>query len=213
MTDLSYDCEWNCVIALDDWLAPNSYACKVYFDIETDDGEQQNIAFERCKIMLHSIFDQALFININNPLIQTLEKKTKQKIITLPNEPIDVIMAAMIYTKLNAISEGRLFIRKVKLRSTQGDNIWIHFDDEFAEDFGSLECEMYKTVKEEQPWWGNPDPSTCDWFEIGKKEIKFHKHKSVWEKSLLWEQSNDNKEKTGPKWKPKVIDGGKETKH
>ena len=84
----------------------------------------------------------------------------------------------------------------------------LNFVDEFAEDFGSLECEMYKTVKEEHPWWGNPDPSTCDWFEIGKKEIKFHKHKSVWEKSLLWEQSNDNKEKTGPKWKPKVIDGG-----
>jgi hypothetical protein len=216
MTDLSYECSWNTSIALEDWIGPNRYNCKIYFDIETDDGEQQNIAFERCKIMVESVLEHAFVIGIDNPLLQVLAKKTKQKIITLPSEPIDVIMAAVLYTKLNAVSEGRLSIRKVKLSSSQGDNIFVHFDEDFAEDFGSLNCELYKTV-DETPWWFRADPSVSDWFEIGKKEIKFHHHKCSWDKTLQWEkQNNDNKKKDtkkSPTWNPQVIDGGKETKH
>jgi len=215
MTDLSYECEWDSVIALDDWLGSNHYKCEVYFDIETEDGDQQNIAFERCKIMMQSIFEQALFISMSNPLLQVLAKKTKQKIIALPTEPLDVIMAAVLYLKLNAISEGRLNIEKIKISSNQGDNIWVHFDSNFAEDFGSLDSEYYTTAKE-TPWWFRSDPSTCDWFEPNKKdnELKFHFHKSSWDKTLLWDM--DKKEKDSKKtlnWKPQVIDGGKETKH
>lgn len=213
MTDLSYDCTWNSVIALDNWIAPSNYKCKIYFDIETDDGEQQNIAFERCKIMIETIFEHSLIININNPLLQILAKKSKQRIITLPSEPIDVIIAAVLYSKLNAVSEGRLSIRKIKISSSQGDNIWVHFDEDFAEDFGSLECELYKTINE-KPWWTRSDPSIGDWFEFGKKDIKFHYQKSSWDKSLLWEKANDIKGvKSKSNWNPKVIDGGKETKH
>ena len=161
--------------------------------------------------MLEQIFNHALFININSPLIQTLSKKTKQKIITLPNEPIDVIVAAMIYHKLNAVCEGRLNIEKVKLCSKQGENIHIHFDSQFAEDFQSLTCEFYNTVNE-KPWWDRPDPAVSDWFEISvkQKELKFHFHKCSWDKTLQWEQPKEAKIKT---WKPEVINGGKETKH
>jgi hypothetical protein len=212
MTDLSYDCKWESVIVLEDWLGSNNYKCKIYFDVVTENGDHQNIAFERCKIMLEAIFNQALFINMNNPLLQTLAKKTKQKIITLPTEPLDVILAAVIYHKLNAISEGNLSIEKVKICSGQGDNIWVHFDSDFAQDFGSLDSELYDSVKE-KPWWLRSDPAVGDWFEFTKKEneLKFHFQKTSWDKSLEW---NDNKEtKTKTTWNPQVIDGGKETKH
>jgi len=214
MTDLSYECTWDTVIVLEDWLGPNRYKCKIYFNIETDDGDQQNIAFERCKIMLEQIFHHAVFMSIKNPLIQTLAKKTKQKIITLPTEPLDVILAGVIYNKLNAITEGRLNIQKVKISSDQGDNIWIHYDEEFANDFGSLDCDFYQTVNE-KPWWLRDDPSVSDWFEINKKdkELKFHYHKCVWDKALQWNNDNSTDEGKKIRWKPQVIDGGKETKH
>ena len=140
-----------------------------------------------------------------------LNKKTKQKIITLPNEPIDVIIAAVLYHKLNSITEGRLAIEKIKLCSNQGDNIYIHFDSQFAEDYGPLNCEYYDTVKE-KPWWLRPDASVGDWFEVmtKQKELKFHFHKSSWDKTLEWEQAKEVKLAT---WKPEVINGGKETKH
>ena len=213
MTDLSYDCTWDTVIVLDDWLGPNKYECQIYFDIETDNGDEQNTAFERCKILLETVFDHGVFININNPLMSTLQKKTKQKIITLPTEPLDVIVAAVIYSKLNAISEGRLSIQKVKIRSKQGDNIWVHFDEDFATDFGSLSCDFYDSLKDETPWWSRSDPSTGDWFETNKKELKFHKQTSTWDKSLNWQQEPSNDKKSKSSWKPQVIDGGKETKH
>ena len=213
MTDLSYECSWDSIIVLEDWLGSNTYKCKIYFDIETEDGDQQNIAFERCKILLESVFNQSLFINMNNPLLQLLAKKTKQRIITLATEPLDVIVAATVYHKLNAIVEGRLSIQKIKISSEQGENIWVHFDEDFAEVFGSLDSEFYKTVKE-TPWWFRSDPSVGDWFEVSKKdkELKFHHQKASWDKTLHWD--NDNKEsKTKSNWKPEVITGGKETKH
>ena len=213
MTDLSYDCEFETTIVLDNWISPNKYKCKIYFDIETDDGNQQNIAFERCKVMLEGVFNNSMLISMHNPLLQTLAKKTKQRIIALPTEPLDVIVAAAIYSKLNAICEDRLLIDKVKISSAQADNIWVHFDTEFAEVFTSLECEYYKVVKD-KPWWQRPDPATGDWFEVNKKDIKFHFQKASWEKDLQWQNTstkNDNSPKSN--WQPKVINGGKETKH
>lgn len=211
MTDLSYECEFDSVIVLEDWLSPNKYKVKIYFDVETDNGDHQNIAFERIKIMLEDVFHNSMIISLDNPLLQTLAKKTKQRIITLPNEPLDVIVAAILYNKLNAISEGKLSIHKVKISSTQADYIWVHFDDVFAENLKDINCEYYK-ITEVEPWWMRRDPSTSDWFEIGKKEIKFHCQKASWDKTLQWStESNENSKK--PSWNPTIIDGGKETKH
>jgi len=213
MTDLSYVSTWDTVIVLDDWLSPNKYECKIYFDIETDNSDHQNIAFERCKVMMESIFNQSLFIKMDNPLVNLLNKKTKQRIITLPNEPLDIIMAAITYYKLSAICEGRLIIREVKLKSTQGDNIWVHFNEEWAQEFSNVNCEFYKSV-EETPWWFRADAAVSDWFEISnkKQELKFHFHKSAWDKTLQWDQT-DNVKSAKVGWKPRVIAGGKETKH
>ena len=64
MTDLSYDCEFETTIVLDNWISPNKYKCKIYFDIETDDGNQQNIAFERCKVMLEGVFNKRRLLDL-----------------------------------------------------------------------------------------------------------------------------------------------------
>jgi hypothetical protein len=209
-SDLSYECTFNSVIVLDNWISPNRYKCKVYFDVETEDGDHQNIAFERMKILLESVFEGAMFISINNPMLQTLAKKAKNRIICLPTEPIDVIMAAVIYSKLNAIVEDKLSVVKVKVSSSQADNIWVNYDEDFTLAF-QLESEFYK-VTEQKPWWERSDPATGDWFEVGKKDIKFHFQKASWEKDLQWNTAK-TEDKTSPKWKPEVIKGGKETKH
>lgn len=211
MTDLSFDCEFNTSIVLDEWITPNKYRCKVYFDVETDSGDNQNIAFERIKILMEAVFENSMIISMNNPLLQTLAKKTKQRIIALPTEPLDIIMAAIIYSKLNAIVEGNLSIQKIKLSSSQADNIWVHFDEDFAEIFGSLDSDLYK-IADAKPWWTREDPATGDWFEFGKKETKFHFQKASWEKDLQW-SSEDSIESKTSRWKPQVINGGKETKH
>lgn len=213
MTDLSYDCEFETVIVLDDWVTPNKYKLKVYFDVETDSGDHQNMAFERIKVMLEAIFAGSMIISMHNPLLQHFAKKTKQRIITLPSEPLDIIVAATVYQKLNAICEGNLSVQKVKISSSQADNIWVHFDTDFADTFQSLECELYKAT-DTTPWWERADPTTGDWFEIGKKDVKFHLQKASWDRTLQWENaSEEDKNKPNPRWKPTVIDGGKETKH
>ena len=211
MTDISYTAKWDCVIALEDWLSANFYTCKLNFDIETDNGEHQNIAFERTKVMIEALFQNSLFISLDNPLLPVFAKKTKQKIITLPNEPLDIIVAAVIYNKCNAIMEDHMIVNSLELSSTQGENICVHFDDEFNDVFTSLNHDMFNSIKE-QPWWLRSDASTGDWFEQTKKEVKFHRHKADWDKTLQWESSSASQSKPKTTWKPTIIDGGK-TQH
>lgn len=209
MTDISAKFSWDSVIVLEDWVNPNRYECKVYFDIETDSGTEQNIAFERCQIFVDAVLQNSVIINLNNPLLPMFAKKTKQKMVTIPNEPLDVILAAVIFNKFNSICEGRLIINEVELSSSQGEHICIHFDHEFNEAFTQLDHEIFKQLNE-TAWWFREDASSSDWFEQTKKEIKFHKHKAEWEKDLSWEQK-DTDDKNA-KWKPTVIHGGK-TQH
>ena len=210
MTDLSYKAKWKSVICLDNWLSPNDYSCKVHFDIETDNGDEQNIAFERCKVFFDTILHQSLIINIANPLLQILQKKTEQRIITIPNDPLDLVIGNVIYHKLNAITDGRISVQQVDIKSSQGDNIWIHFDQDFSENSNLCELELFKTINE-TPWWYRNDASHTDWFEHTKKEVKFHKHTVPWDKDLLWNQKDAKVERI-QKWKPTIIDGGK-TQH
>ena len=211
MTDISVKFKWDSVIVLDDWISTNKYKCKVYFDIETENGEDQNVAFERCKVFIDLILADSLLININSPLLQTLSKKTKQKIITLPNEPLDIVLAAVIYNKFNTICESRLIVNKVEISSRQGDDICIHFDHEFNQSFNQLDNEMFNQLNE-TPWWFRADASYGDWFEQTKKEIKFHKHVGDWQKELQWETVKDDSKEKISKWKPEIIHGGK-TQH
>lgn len=211
MSDLSYKTKWNNVITLENWLSPNEYTCKIHFDIATDNGDEQNVAFERCKVLFDVIFNNSLLISIDNPLLPILKKKTSQKIITLPTEPLDLVIASMLYHKCNAICEGRLDIIQVDIKSSQGDNIWIHFDEDFAENSDLDKLELFQKINE-TPWWHRLDASHADWFEKTKAELKYHKHAVAWEKSLLWEQEDGNIDNKVSKWKPTIINGGK-TQH
>jgi hypothetical protein len=112
---------------------------------------------------------------------------------------------------LNAVCEGKLIVEKIKICSAQGDYLSINYDEEFDAAF-NISSEFYKITKD-NPWWDRSDPAAGDWFEIGKKEVKFHFQKVSWQKELLWEEENKNAKSNKPTWNPKIINGGKETKH
>lgn len=210
MTDISFKTKWRSVITLEDYVNPNEYTAKIYMDINTDSGEEQNIAFERCKVFIDAILDNSFLISIDNPLLPFLKKKTKQKIVTLPTEPLDLVVASVLFHKLNAIVEDRLVITQVNLKSRQGEDVWIHYDQDFADNSSFFQPEIFKKLNE-MPWWTRSDVSHSDWYEESKKEFKYHKHAVDWEKSLHWNQEDVKLDKM-PAWKPKIIDGGK-TQH
>lgn len=213
MSDLSYATEWNSVVVLENTILTNQYKCELFMDVETDNGEDQNVAFERIKIMLNNIFEDAVLINMFNPLLPMLKNNFEAKIITLPLDPLDLVIANIIYHKINSICEGRLHVGLVKLSSSQGENITVYFDDEFAEEANMQNPEIYSHI-EEKPWWHRNDASHSDWFESFENETKYHKHQVDWEgKQILNSPEDDATMKNKANWNPTVIDGGKETKH
>lgn len=208
--DLSYESAWTSTVVLDDWIMPNYYDCKVFFNITTDNGEHQNIAFSRMQTFLEHIMNQSLIIAMSNPLLPFFKKKTGQKIVTLPNEPLDLIITNVLFTKLNCICEDKLEIEQIDLRSIQGENVWIHYDKDFAEGSNLGKVEVIELLSE-KPWWFRSDASYSDWIEEKTKSTQYNKHEIPWEKDLQW--SNDKiKSTTKNKWKPTIINGGK-TQH
>jgi hypothetical protein len=117
---------WNSGIVYDGNYTINEYLATVHMTTVTDDHVQQNIAYERMKYWFDAVMTNAVFVNQESDLVDAY-RVTGQRVMTLPNDPIDQIMGMMLYLKLNAITENRIVITDVELSSNEGDHMtYIH---------------------------------------------------------------------------------------
>jgi hypothetical protein len=80
----------------------------VAFNDESLNFEDQAIAFGRMRYLIKDLFQDSLFISLENPLLQTFHKKLDSQIVTLPFAPNNYAVAAMIWYKLLSITQGRI---------------------------------------------------------------------------------------------------------
>lgn len=100
----------------------NSYEIGLDIDVNTEDIREQNIAMERIKYLLSRVED-CVFVNEHDK--NQIESYTKAglKVCTLPDDPYDQIVAVVLIRKLNAITEGRLLIEDISIKSLICDDI------------------------------------------------------------------------------------------
>lgn len=209
MTDLSWTTTWDSIVHMENGLATNQYTMTVYFDVTTEDADEQSIAFERIKFFVEEVLDTAIITNIDNPNNSWFMKNLKQRLLTMPGDPTDLLIAAALYSKFNTMVEGRLSIDKIELNSSLANNIKIHFTEEFAEESqGLLDHELVKEFNK-TPWWQRKDSGSADYFTSDENDaILFVTDISSWDDvELEWSKSND--EEAESKWKPTIIPGGK----
>lgn len=213
MTDLSWTTTWDSVLSYEDQILPNSYSMTLHFDIMTDNGEEQNIAFDRIKHFVDKVMHDAIFSSIDDERNMYYHDNFKQRMVTFPVPPQDLIVVATLFAKFKAIVEGRIDIHKISLSSIQGDNVTIHFDEEFAEESSMLVSHEMIKAAEKTPWWFRDDSGTADFFNLNpeSKELTFITDVTGWEDTDLEWPKTENK-KDGSTWSPTIIPGGK-TKH
>ena len=208
MTDLSWTTNWDSIIYMENGLATNQYTMTIYFDVATEDGDEQTIAFERIKFFVEDVLDTAIITNIENEHNHWLMQNMKQRMLTIPGDPTDLLLAAALFSKFNQITEDRLIVSKIELESKLANNIKIHFTEEFAgESVGLLEHPGI-TESKKAPWWSRPDSGSADYFTFDSQGAMLYiSDVSNWEDAELdWTHTNDEAES---KWKPTVIPGGK----
>lgn len=124
----------------------NDYRIRVDWITATDDSHEQNIAYDRMKYWLFDVMEHSVLIPQDHEKI-SLFQATGQRVITLPGDPVDAVIAMMLLAKFAAITEQRMTFTEVAVSSEQGGHVQhLHSADE---DFMQF-CEP--------GWWQDPGP-------------------------------------------------------
>jgi hypothetical protein len=167
-------------IYYDDQLRLNEYTVKAYMMTATEDPADHNVALNRIKHFVYNELEDTIFID-------NCEEEQCQRLIgaglditTMPAEPVDQLIGIMLYSKLSAITEGRLLIGEIEISSNLGDGIiYLHGDNENINDVV------------EPAWWTSCDLVHNDIVETDKV-VAMHKS-SVWrDLDLAWPDIEDN---------------------
>jgi len=131
----------------DQEFSVNRYTLTVSMTTQTSDVDMHNIAYERIKYWINYVLHNSVLISESDP---TLEKwlATEQRILILPDQPVDQLVGIMLYLKLTAIIEQQFLISEVEISSDDGDEmIYLHGADE---SLGPMDA---------NGWWNDPKPN------------------------------------------------------
>jgi hypothetical protein len=157
----------------------NDYDLELFMDVTTDDIDKQNIAMDRIKYIFDISFDSCIFVDVHDAKALDIYSKANMKVCPLPDEPFDQVIASVIISKVNAITEKHIFLEEVKIMSRICDDVCFHVSYEEEADFHNL-----KDV-----WWTDNSPIIST-IKKSKKEkvVQLHKKPLDWKSvGLGWE--------------------------
>lgn len=116
--------------------------------------DQQNIAYERMKYWVNYILQDSVLISEASEKLDAY-RATGQRLIIMPEDPVDQIVGIMLYLKLNAMMENRMVVAEIELSSGIGEDIvYSHCAGDALGPMGV------------DNWWVDPRPV---WAETKKK--------------------------------------------
>lgn len=210
---------WNGTILLENALLPNEWTISIDFDSNTDDAYQEQIAFERVRYIIEESYENAMFINVENDWLGKLHDKIDVHKISLPDEPVDNVIAAATLNKFISVVEGRLEFFGIKISSRLLDGTSLELDVTDLNLISWIVDNPIQKLTGEPAWFKRPNAGTTDIWIKGKKKQEIIRDMEDWDKLQLgWEPPTADIAQvplpTRPPvplrgWKPKVIDGGK----
>ena len=157
------------------------YDILLKMEVDTASIKEQNIAMDRIHYFLHECLGNSIFVQDSEK--KAIEKYLQAdiKVCTLPDEPYDQIITILLLMKLNAITEGKLHITEISLRSGLSDDVKFVYDIDTAinHPFGN------------RGWWSDYSTSISDLGKTNKKDkiVRLIKNHSDWSGvGLDWEQ-------------------------
>lgn len=131
-------------------LVMSTYTATFKMITATDSPVDTNTALDRLKYMVEEYLVDAVFIkDTDTEQIKRLQA-AGIKTIAMPEEPVDQIIGMMLYSKINAVMDGRILLRSVMLSSTAGDDVI--YEHDLSESTAPFD---------EPGWWMQPTP-TCE---------------------------------------------------
>lgn len=159
----------------------NNYDLELFMDVTTESIREQNIAMDRIKYLFEYCFDSCIFIDVNDTKAMEAYSKTGIRICPLPDEPYDQVVAAVLISKINAITDGHLFLTEIKIRSDICDDVYFYVSQEEEAEFQQLSG----------VWWTDSSPNTNIFLKKTKREkvVDLRKEQIDWNSlGLGWKE-------------------------
>ena len=206
----SWTTSFKSIIVVDNDLFNNDYKIKLHITPVTADLEEQSDFFERLKMLFEHVLHNTITECRDDKLYTILERETNNRMIQLPRQPYDQLMAAVCFTKSNAVLQGKIIVNELELSSFQGDGITYRIVKEGPE-IQLLDVDNWFPTKYNSfdPWWLRSDTATYD--KILDKGIytghyRWHNHDAVVDP--VDREHHDHAKIF--EFNPKVLDGGKD---
>lgn len=216
---VNWTSSWTGMILLENILLPNEWTITVDFDSSTEDPFQEQIAFERVRYIVEEAYNNSIFLNVENEWLGKMHDKIDVHKISLPEEPVDHVIAAASLSKFISVAEGRLEFFGVKISSRLLEGTSLELDMSDLTTFSWLSDNPIQKLTGEPAWFKRSNAGTTDIWIKGKKKQEIIRDMETWDKiQLTWEPVVANTNQTPAPirtnvplrgWKPKVIDGGK----
>jgi len=159
----SWTTKFKSIIVVDNELFNNEYSIKLHITPLTTDLQEQANYFERLKLLFENVFANTIVASKEEKLYKILDKETNNRFVQLPRQPYDQLMAAVCFTKSNAVLEGKILVKELELSSYQGDGITYSIVKEGPE-IQLLDVDNWFPTKYNNfdPWWLRSDTATYD---------------------------------------------------
>jgi hypothetical protein len=161
---ISKDFTFQSAIHIDNNFCLNSYKVTLWMDVMTESIDEQNIAMDRIKYFIDEGLDNCVLVHSGSEK-SVIENYIKAgiKICTLPEEPFDQVVGAVIMCKINAITEGKLFVTEIKIRSRICDDVEFYICSDETVEF---------LATNEPHWYTQSNMANNDWLRKSSKKEK-----------------------------------------
>lgn len=176
---IEYPAKFLAAVYWEDRVMFNCYHVRCEMVTATKDHREQNIALERLKFIIFNKFHNSVFVDAREKAVIKRLEAVGLTTIPLPEQPVDQIVGMMLYSKLDAVMEGRILMSQSRLSSDLGENvIYSHCDEETL---GPLAA---------KGWWNDTDPSCSD-NRVGGKVVPINQTTTWQSLDLEWVVDND----------------------
>lgn len=142
--------QWTSGVVWQDRFLINTYTADIDIITQTMDPELQEKSYNRMNYWIYDVMQDAVIINQHHDLVSAYQA-TGQRMITLPDNPVDQLLGMMLFCKLNAVMQRHMMITDISISSRAGDEMtYLHSDEESLGPFTN------------PGWWSDPGPRWSD---------------------------------------------------
>jgi hypothetical protein len=217
MSTTAWTASFTAINCFKDLLEPCDYHISIGFNDESLNEEDSYTAFGRVRSLIKDLYQDAIFVYIGNPMLPTMHKKFKSRIVTLPYQPSNLIVGVVTWYKILSITQGRMSLDYISTSCDKSDDISLNVDEDVVNSDEIMNDLTFKNW-EKLAWWFRATPTTWDIPIVKKKNIIVEYDENEWPEILQWDQkpvkmskkkSENNIIPLRKGWKPEVIKGDK----